>query len=464
MISGVVITLLMHLPHFQKDLMSVHVWRQTQTQSNIDNFYEEDGNILNPRRNNRGEESGIFRMEFPLMQWLIAGLYSITGQSILVTRLFMFLTGLGCIGGMFAFLNAVFRDRQLASLGAWAFCFSPAFYYYMINPLPDVFALALGLNGIALVWGENGKLKYVGLGLISLATMCKLPFILFMAFSLQQGKNFMDWKTNWRQWILWGVFLIPPALWYAFVVPAWKGNGIVQGLMDNQVPFQQLGDYFLHNLVSTVPELLVNYAGMPFFLTGLFFIWKQKKRLIDSPAFLLFASGLIAYFLFELNMIAKVHDYYLFPFYPALFLIITYGVKQFRISRLAWIRNILWLLLLILPLTAWLRMQTRWNPASPGFNPDLLTYKEQLRTAVPDTALCIAGNDESGYIFFYYVHKKGWAFQKNEPLEDQLKTWHLKGAKYLYSDSEEIDERARRAGLIDTLIQKQGSIRVYKLR
>jgi hypothetical protein len=285
-----------------------------------------------------------------------------------------------------------------------------------------------------------------------------------MAFSLQQGKNFMDWKTNWRQWILWGVFLIPPALWYAFVVPAWKGNGIVQGLMDNQVPFQQLVDYFLHNLVSTVPELLVNYAGMPFFLTGLFFIWKQKKRLIDSPAFLLFASGLIAYFLFELNMIAKVHDYYLFPFYPALFLIITYGVKQFRISRLAWIRNILWLLLLILPLTAWLRMQTRWNPASPGFNPDLLTYKEQLRTAVPDTALCIAGNDESGYIFFYYVHKKGWAFQKNEPLEDQLKTWHLKGAKYLYSDSEEIDERARRAGLIDTLIQKQGSIRVYKLR
>ena len=41
----VVISILMHLPHFNKELCSIHVWRQTQTQSGINNFYEEEMNI-----------------------------------------------------------------------------------------------------------------------------------------------------------------------------------------------------------------------------------------------------------------------------------------------------------------------------------------------------------------------------------------------------------------------------------
>ena len=56
------LSLVMHSGHFKKDLMGAHVWRQTQTQSNIINFYEEDFNILNPRRNSRGNTDGIFRM------------------------------------------------------------------------------------------------------------------------------------------------------------------------------------------------------------------------------------------------------------------------------------------------------------------------------------------------------------------------------------------------------------------
>ena len=46
------ISLLMHLNHFPKDIMGAHVWRQTQTQTNIINFYEEDFNIFNQRDRN----------------------------------------------------------------------------------------------------------------------------------------------------------------------------------------------------------------------------------------------------------------------------------------------------------------------------------------------------------------------------------------------------------------------------
>ena len=135
LLSIAIISLLMHFNNFNKELMSVHVWRQTQTQSNINNFYEEDMNILNPRRNHRGDSDGIYRMEFPLMQWLTALLYKVFGNHIMITRVFMFIVGLFSILGIYILLFALFKNKLLALFGAWAFNFSPCFYYYTINQL-----------------------------------------------------------------------------------------------------------------------------------------------------------------------------------------------------------------------------------------------------------------------------------------------------------------------------------------
>lgn len=464
----------MHLPHFTKELLSVHVWRQTQTQSTIDNFHEEDRNILNPRRNNRGDKKGIFRMEFPLMQWLIAAIYPITGRSILVTRSFMFLTGIACILGIFFFLRKLLKDDWIASLGAWAFTFSPAFYYYIINPIPDLFALALSIWGISLCWKSSGNSFIHGLLLLSLGTLCKLPFVLFFIIPFftiiqktgnpQENLKLVTTKPKDLTLNLLKIFLalLPPIIWYVQVVPDWKGNGIVQGVLNTQTPLSQLEDYLLHNLISTLPELLVNYASLPFFLTGIYFAFKQKLH-TKYKELLFLGIALGAYFLFELNMIAKVHDYYLFPFYPIIILCIAYGIRNFIYNSRQYLRYFAYFLLLILPLTAWLRMQNRWDEDKPGFNKDLLIYQNELRAAVPDSDLCIAGNDESGYIFFHYIHKKGWAFQKDEPTINQLRQWRIRGAKYLYSDSEIIDKRALEAGIIECLVLKKGSIRVYKI-
>ena len=45
-------------------------------------------------------------------------------------------------------------------------------------------------------------------------------------------------------------------------------------------------------------------------------------------------------------------------------------------------------------------MKERWSPENPGFNKDLLTYKNELRNAVPKDALVVAGNDKSHFIPF----------------------------------------------------------------
>ncbi len=463
----------MHYKHFPKDLMGIHVWRQTQTQSTINNFYEEDMNILNPSRNDRGNGDGIFRMEFPLMQWLVAGIYKILGNHIIISRIFMFIIGILSVLGMYKLLEALFRNSTIAVIGAWAFNFSPSFYYFTINPLPDNFALCCSIWGIALFLGwirvNKPYLLIISGLLLSIGALCKLPFVLYfivpwMYFLLEIKNNKLS-KLLVIRIISISIFLILPLAWYISVIPQWHGNGIVSGITDNKVPFLVILDYLQHNLVSTLPELLLNYGSVLFFMAGFYFLYKKKSfKKPLFPVLVAWSMGVLAYFLFEINMIAKVHDYYLFPFYPMLFMLVAYGAYHLFYSGNSFLKYLTILLLLILPLTAHLRMQNRWNPDSPGFNSDLLTYKDELRSAVPDDALCIAGNDDSHFIFFYYINKKGWGIDHDKLDSQNLKSMIQQGAAYLYSDSRTIDTNPEIVKFLDNLVMEKGSVRVYSLK
>ena len=473
LLSIVIISFIMHYQHFSKDIISIHSWRQTQTQSTINNFYEEDMNILNPRRNDRGNGDGIFRMEFPLMQWLVAGSYYVFGKSILVTRLFMFGIGLLSVLGMHKLLLILFEKEILAIFGAWAFNFSPSFFYYTINPLPDNLALCCAIWGLVMFfkWTESNKTKQLILCgiLLSIGVLCKLPFILYFivpaVYLLRNLFRSQQYKKNLLQGALVFMSLLFPLIWYITVIPQWGGNGIVSGMLDNSINFSTLVDFLTHNLISTLPELLLNYGSVLFFIAGFYFLFK-KKAFRNSHFLLIIALSfsVLAYFLFEINMIAKIHDYYLFPFYPLLFMLVGYGAfniyttgkKSFKIITIA--------LLFTLPITCYIRMYERWIPESPGFNRDLLEHKSELREIVPEDALVIIGNDVSRYISFYYIHKKGWGFDNDNLTSDKLKTMIDNGAEFLYSDSRKVDSNDLITPHLDELILKKGSIKVFRLK
>jgi 4-amino-4-deoxy-L-arabinose transferase-like glycosyltransferase len=190
--------------------------------------------------------------------------------------------------------------------------------------------------------------------------------------------------------------------WYLIVVPQWKGNMIVKGMLGNNDTVRTLVDYLQFHLVSTLPESLLNYGSVLFFLAGFYFLIKRKSYRDERFALLLALSLLVlTYFFFEINAIAKAHDYYLFPFYPLLFILVPYGAYHMYRSKIKFFKYLTIVLLLILPFTCYLRFKGRWNSSSPGSNKDLLMYKTELRDAVPKNALVVAGNDESHYIFFY---------------------------------------------------------------
>ena len=473
LLSIVIISFIMHYQHFSKDIISIHSWRQTQTQTTINNFYEEDMNILNPRRNDRGSGDGIFRMEFPLMQWLVAGSYYVFGKSVLVTRLFMFGVGLLSVLGVYKLLLILFKKELLAIIGAWAFNFSPSFFYYTINPLPDNLALCCAIWGLVLFfkWTESNKLiQLIICGiLLSIGALCKLPFILYFivptVYLLRNIFRTQQYKKNILQGVLVFTSLIFPLLWYITVIPEWEGNGIVSGMFDNSINFSTLLDYLIHNLVSTLPELLLNYGSVLFFIAGFYFLFK-KKAFRNSHFLLIIALSFsaLSYFVFEINMIAKIHDYYLFPFYPLLFILVGYGAYNiYRIKKKSF-KVITICLLCALPITCYIRMYERWIPESPGFNKDLLEYKSELRKITPNDALVIIGNDVSRYISFYYIDKKGWGFDNDNLTPVKLNKMIDEGAEYLYSDSRKIDTNQYISPYLDKLILEKGSIKVFRLK
>jgi|WetSurSiteA1Bulk_404760.scaffolds.fasta_scaffold03631_3 hypothetical protein len=472
--SVLLISLLMHFPHFSKELMSNHSWRQTQTQSTIISFYEEDMNILHPRRNDRGDTDGIFRMEFPLMQWLVACCYKIFGNHLVITRIFMFVIGLFSILGMYQLLLAVFHNETLSLIGAWAFNFSPSFFYYTINPLPDNMALCCSVWGIALFfkWYQSSSIKHLlGSGvLLSIGALTKLPFIVYYIVPLLHFlttivlKRKTSKKTAIEALGILG-FSILPILWYFSVMPEWGSNVVKKGVLAGHEPLSAVLNYILYNLTSVLPEMLLNYGSVVFFLAGFYFLFRRKAH--SDPRFPLFLAWSIAvavYYLFEANAIAKVHDYYLFPFYPLLFILVAYGASCLFELRLGIARYMTYFLLLVLPVICFFRMQDRWNPDAPHFNKDLLTFKNELRNAVPKNSLVVAGNDVSHFIFFYYIDKKGWGYDSDYLTVQELKIMIEKGAEYLYTDSGNIDGNAEIASCLDKLILEKGSIRVYRLK
>jgi uncharacterized membrane protein YuzA (DUF378 family) len=470
-VSGV-----MHWHIFTTDLMGIHLWRQSQTQINIQNFYRHDFNIFNPRNNSfNGGKDNIMRYEFPVMQWLIAANHKILGESIAITRISMFLIGLWGIWGLFFMLKHIFKDAFLAILGAWFFTFSPVFYYYTMNPLPDVFALSsiFWTIGFFFRFFNTHKWNNVFLSAVflSLATLAKLPYIIFgsLVGAYVLIRYFRDSPKQiyalLKISLIYGIFLLPAFVWYKWVIPTWGTNGVLKGIFDNTIPLSKTLEILKFHTCTLLPKILINYAALPFFILSLYFMVKNK--VIKNEIFwLLSVMGLsvIAYFLFEINMIDIVHDYYMMPFLPPLFILVVYGIREFLKTSMP-LKWVVIALALAAPLCAYRAVQNYWSVEMSFCNPYLFIHKKDLRNAVSQNEKCIILNDQSTYVFSYLIDKQGFIFWNNELpvawVEDMIKNY---GVTYMYSDSRKVDERADFQPFIDSLIMQRGSVKVLKLK
>jgi hypothetical protein len=465
------ISFILHERIFNLDLVGIHVWRQTETQTVINNFYRDDFNILNPKINGFADTNQLHRIEFPIMQWLFALFYKILGPHIVISRALNFMIGLCCMYGMFYLCDSIFKNKIIATICAWCFNFSPVFYYYTMNPMPDTLALCCGIWSITFFYMfiNTTKIKYViwSAFFLCIATLAKLPFILYSSFIItfiviSWMRKIYTRKQLLNASLIYAIWIIPALAWYMAVIPNWQ-MGAVKGVFDQRWNHPVLLHVLTGTLISILPELLINYGSMLFFIAGFYLMFKSKiYRNQIFLSFLVWGISLILYFLFEMNIIDLVHDYYLFPFLPAIFLLVAYGgYNLLRSSN--FFKYISLLCFTILPITAYLRADSRWDTKDPGFNPAYFKYKNELRNLTPKNSLCIVGNDPSNYILLYYIDRKGWAFDK-DCLDQKMLSYDIsKGAHYLFLD-DYIDTLPEiKTHLTEKIFDKE-TLRVYKLK
>lgn len=466
------VSFLLHFRIFSTDIVGPHAWRQTVTQSNIDCFYEEDNSIFHPRQLARGNGDGIKQAEFPVMQWIIAQSYSVFGQSITVTRIFCFLFGLLSIAGFYFLLRESVAQQNVVYAGTIMFSFSPLFFYYMINPLPDLFALTTAIWAAFFYLKSDKNESAVGFAIASLfltlAVLAKLPYILFAGIPLGILINRVREKkprTGTVSLLLSAALITPAVMWYAHVLPGMQWNAALGGVFSDTKEGSPVVEALMGNLVSSLPELYLNYLSVPLFLVGLYVLIQKRKKLFrEYLPFTLTGILALCYFFYEINLISTVHDYYMLPFIPLLFIVATAGWKHVSENGGRFLRIIATILVLLTPLTAFLRINSRWNVHDPGFPADWHAHRDELRVAVPDDALVIMGSDMTQAIMPYYVHKRGWTYFDYELTRVHLEELIGKGAKYLYTDCP--------ATLRDTSLQihfkrkigKYGSVRVFELQ
>lgn len=463
-----------HWKIFHTDLIGVHLWRQAQNQWNIRNFHRHDPNILNPRisAHNLGHEGNILRYEFPLMQWSIAQLQYVFGEAILVTRISMFLLGFMGILGFYQLVWLLYKDKVLAACGAWILSFSPMFYYYTLNPFSDIPALAAQIWMMAFTvkyyQSQNFKDLVWAAACLCLAGLFKLPYAVFglmplTAVLLLFYRDGRQWGLLFKSSIPLILASLPVVAWYSYAIASWESMGVLKGIFGS-AGMGEIPQYIGYHLFQWLPRHLINPAGVIFFISGLV-AFRRWKALSAGPSILLLAGAGIGlfYYAYEVNMIAKVHDYYLLPFLPWLHLVVVHGLHAFRKHRALKTASIP--VLGLFPWVAFFLINDYfWNIDRNGYNPDWFIHKKDLQQAAPRDSLCILLNDNTGVVFAYAVDKQGYVFDRDElpPMwvEDMI---IRRGARYMYSDSRIVDSSGRIRPLLDSMLLQRGSVKVFRL-
>jgi hypothetical protein len=461
----ILVSLILHFHVLDLDIVGFHSWRQTQTQTVIYNFSHSDNNILHPQRFDLTLGDPSIRYEFPLYQWIIAQADGIFGYSIRVTRIMTFLFFALFLWGSYKLLR-IFVERKVALITHALLCFSPLLYYYCVNPLPDILALAFSIWALYFFYRQLSSQKLLHFILfcvfISLATLVKLPYVLFSSVLLLYFIRLLRAKKTTAlalQLFLFLIFLLPAITWYVKVIPSWKGNPIVEGMTSNEKSFSILADYFVFSLTSSVPELLTNFAAcIPLFF-GIFLFIKNFRSLHSNIHYLTFVFIAFSfYYLFEMNLIEKTHDYYLMPFVPLIFLVVAFGTKKLLEGKF---KVLLYLFLIIAPITAFFRIDQRWDENSPGYNTDLLTKQVKFQQLIPEGEIVVVDHDRSRFITLYFLKRQGYSLEENEMNAEVLRKYYDKGARYLLTENLSLDLNAYHSFSFKELYS--GKLKIYQL-
>jgi hypothetical protein len=188
-------------------------------------------------------------------------------------------------------------------------------------------------------------------------------------------------------------------------------------------------------MISDFPELVFGFGNTLVILVGCYasFSKKSNKYLIHFSALLFIYC---VYHFLELRQM-DVHHYYMIPVYFAIIALLYNGINFiYKKGKYTFIL----VLLIAQPVLACIRIvPARWGKSDLGISQTFSDNSKliKLKSFLPDNAKVIAGPDESGCIYLYFLHKKGYGYERATQLTELkdgkllLENYIDRGAEYL---------------------------------
>ncbi len=430
-------------------------WRESDVGSIARNFYREDGNILRPRIDWRGDGPGFVESEFPIYPWTVSLLYRAFGYHEQLARTLSFTISLLSAGVFFLLARHLLPPVGLVAALLF-FAFNPMAIQTARAVQPEPSMLLFSLLGIYafLRWidEEHARLGVLAAGATAFAILAKAPAahigLLFAAICLDRYGLPAVQKP--RLWLFAAGALVPPAIWYAFSHQYWLEYGNSLGVSNATIspitsarPFwmvsqllPSLGTIELSAAIWTVPGALLAATALP--LVG---TWPGRVVL-----YWLGALGI--YFVATINITGELWaSYYHIVTVPAAALAIglAFGFHTrslWRTRRFA-LRGALAVALLGAAIGLQLK-QLRWQTGHEQWASSY-ACAQQFQQHVPEGTLIAAsggqdfdrwGNPAPGDApqFFFWMDRQGFSIHEPEHTIARLEEVRARGARFFVAE------------------------------
>ena len=424
----VLIAVVVRVIEIEQPFIDPWSWRQSDVAAIARNYLENGFHFSRPQIDWAGNAEGYVGTEFPILPFIAALCYKITGVQEWTGRIQGVLFFAAALPFFFLLVRRVFGGTT----AAWAtffYAFAPLSVVASRAFMPDVPSLCLALVGMYffLVWIERNDHRALTASalLISISLLIKLPTaligtpLLYLAvaarrkFPSQGGALSKPHSedggletaaprllTSWELWLFALITLVPSAIWY------WHAHRIAETFY----PYHFFG-------------------GGGFRIMNAAWYWKiAKQTVLSSLTPVLFALAVVGAFVAPRGKYAWIlhwwlaamvafiffvgwgnrHQWYQLPLVP-IAAVFAGCACQWVASRLRSHRVILALASLLLAAAFGV---SSYHCALPLYRPAAVGLRNlglELKEATTANALIIAA-DNGDPTVFYYAHRKGWHF------------------------------------------------------
>jgi hypothetical protein len=176
----------------------------------------------------------------------------------------------------------------------------------------------------------------------------------------------------------------------------------------------------------------------------------------------------LLYVALQWDVIGVVHDYYLLPFLPGLYLLVAVGIDRLLKfgHRYRPARVIVPLCLLAAPLAAYQLRQDYWRAERGYFYSqlqDAFRHRDALRQLNGPDDKVIVLNDPSYHLFTWLIRRRGYVFSRDGMQGRWIDDMRRRGATHLFSTSRKVETDPEVASRLGELVFAEGDLRVYRL-